>query len=253
VSTDTDYLVQADELRAAATRAAVKYGPRSQAVVFLKYEELIRLWFADATAAPAPQDRLAAAAEIRAAYARQPVVRRQHPTRVVGADPLVIEFDQATFDERYASTARTAIGQICHVTSADLPDGIATGAPHMFVVDDEGRLLVWRRRISSRELILGRAKSRIDDVAAVHPMLVPDRLRVRAAGEIVLIGTSRVHAIVANTKSGHYRPPPSTGEVVRKTCARLLAVPTDRIDVFTVGLSDEDCAASTHRLAGAGS
>ncbi|MFE6771431.1 hypothetical protein ACFYUH_06550 [Streptomyces fimicarius] len=249
---DTSYLAEADALHAAAVRAAAKYGPSSQAVVFLRYEELIRLWHAHLGAGPVPglRDRLARTAEdIRTAYARELTVRHDHPTRVVGADPLVIEFDRAVFQERYAVAARTASRETWHVRSAELPADFATGAPHMFVIDDEGRLLVWRRRFSFRELIFGRAKSQVDGVPVAHPMLVPDRLRVRTAGEIVLIGAPRVHAVVANTKSGHFRPPPSTGAVVREACTELFGVPARRVHVFTVGgLTDQQYAGSTHRL-----
>ncbi|UED83227.1 hypothetical protein [Streptomyces profundus] len=250
---DAYYLAEADKLHAAAEQAAVKYGPSSQAVVFLKYEELIRLWHVHMCDGPDPRlrERLTHAAEhIRAAYARQLSVRRDHPTRVVGEDPLVIEFDRAVFQERYAVAAPEAVRQTWQVDSPEIPEGFATGAPHMFVIDDLGNLLIWRRRFSFRELIFGRAKSQIDGVPVAHPMLVPDRLRVRTAGEIVLIGAPRVHAMVVNTKSGHFRPPPSTGTVVREVCAERFAVPTDRIDVFTVGgLSDQDYEGSTHRLA----
>ncbi|WP_025620261.1 hypothetical protein [Salinispora cortesiana] len=252
-----DYLTEAAKLRAAAEQAAVKYGPSSQAVVFLKYEELIRLWHAHAHARPTPPlcDRLARAAEdIRAAYARELTVRHDHPTRVVNRDPLVIEFDRTVFEDRYAVAARTAVEQTWRVRSAEVPDSFARGAPHMFVIDDRGELLIWRRKFSFRELIFGRAKSQVEGVPVAHPILVPDRLRVRTAGEIVLIGGSQVHAVVANTKSGHFRPPPSTGAVVRETCAQLFAITTDRIDVFTVGgLSDQEYAGSTHRLAGVSS
>ncbi|MFF1791173.1 hypothetical protein ACFVX9_32535 [Kitasatospora sp. NPDC058243] len=249
---DNHYLAEADRLMAAAEQAAVRYGPSSQAVVFLKYEELIRLWHVHLSVGPAPgmRERLArAAAEIRAAYARELTVRHEHPTRVVGEDPLVIEFDRAVFQDRYAGVARTAVEQTWHVRDAEVPSDFATGAPHMFVIDDLGRLLIWRRRFNFRELIFGRAKSHIHGVPVAHPMLVPDRLRVRTAGEIVLIGSPHVHAIVANTKSGHFRPPPSTETVVRDVCTNLFSVPGDRIDVFTVGgLSDQEYAGSTHRL-----
>ncbi|WP_433393149.1 hypothetical protein [Micromonospora sp. KLBMP9576] len=249
-----DYLAEAAKLRVAAEQAAVKYGPSSQAVVFLKYEELIRLWHVHLAAGstPPPRDQLDRAAEdIRNAYARQLTVRHDHPTRVVRRDPLVIEFDRAVFEDRYAVAAHRAVEQTWRVRSAEVPADFATGAPHMFVIDDRGQLLIWRRQFTFRELIFGRAKSQVEGVPVAHPMLVPDRLRVRTAGEIVLIGGPRVHAVVANTKSGHFRPPPSTAAVVRATCAELFAVPTDRIDVFTVGgLSDQEYAGSTHRLVG---
>lgn len=250
---DADYLAEADRLHTAAEQAAIKYGPSSQAVVFLKYEELIRLRHVELITGPTSvlRDRLDRAVDdIRTAYSRQLTVRHDHPTRVVGTDPPVIEFDRAVFQDRYAVAARTAVNQIWQVRSAELPDGFAIGAPHMFVIDDRGQLLIWRRQFSFRELIFGRAKSQIDGVPVAHPMLVPDRLRVRTAGEIVLIGTSRVHAVVANTKSGHFRPAPSTGAAVWQACADLFALPADRIDVFTVGgLSDEEHAGSTHRFA----
>ncbi|GAB3067605.1 hypothetical protein [Micromonospora schwarzwaldensis] len=255
MAAEPDYLTEADRLRAAARRAAVKYGPFSQAVVFLKYEELVRLRHAELTMDPRPTlaGRIAEVGEaLREAYSRELAVRHDHPTRVINEDPLVIQFDRKVFDERYAGAARTAVEQIWKVGAAELPEGIVSGAPHMFVIDDEDRLLIWRRRFTFRELIFGRAKSKVVGVPVAHPMLVPDRLRVRAAGEIVLIGAPRVFAIVANTKSGHFRPPPSTGAVVRRVCERLFDVPAERIDVFTVGgLSDVEYSGFTHRLAGA--
>lgn len=252
MAADTHYLAEADELHTAAAHAVRKYGPLSQAVVFLKYEELIRLWHAHLTIGPTHDlcERLARTAEdIRIAYARQLTVRHDHPTRLVQSDPLIIEFDRGVFQDRYGVAAATAVKQTWHVRSAEIPADFVTGAPHMFVIDDEGRLLIWRRRFNLRELIFGRAKSHVDGVPVAHPMLVPDRLRVRAAGEIVLIGAPQVHAVVANTKSGHFRPPPSTGVVVREVCAELFDVPTHRVDVFTLGgLSDQGYANSTHRL-----
>jgi hypothetical protein len=253
---DSDHLAEADSLRLIADEAAMRYGPSSQAVVFLKYEELLRLWHVEMDVGPRAggglRDRLTRVAdEIRTAYSRQLTVRHDHPTRVVRQTPLIIEFDRRAFEDRYSSAASVAVEQVWQVDSVELPQGFVTGAPHMFVVDDLGRLLIWRRRFSFRELIFGRAKSCVAGVPVAHPMLVPDRLRVRTAGEMVLIGTPRVYAVVANTKSGHFRPPPSTGVVIREACEQFFDVPAARIDVFTVGgRSDEEYSGSTHRMAG---
>jgi hypothetical protein len=255
VGTGVSYLAEADRLREVTRQAAVTYGPSSQAVVFLNYEELIRLWHHEMltgahTLLRRRRARLVSA--IQAAYKRQLTDREAHPTRIVRFDPLVVEFDPRTFQDRYASAAPKAVQHTWRVQPGPVPEGFALGAPHMFVIDDTGELLIWRRQFSFRELIFGRAKSEIAGVPVAHPMLVPERLRVRAAGEIVLIGDSTVYAIVANTKSGHFRPPPSTGEVVREACEELFRLPRERVDVFTIGgRSDEDHVHSTHRLPGA--
>jgi len=50
----------------------------------------------------------------------------------------------------------------------------------------------------------------------------------------VVLGTDHVRAVIANTKSGHFRPPPSAGDVVRARCRSLFGLADSDIDVFTL-------------------
>lgn len=251
-----NFLDEADRLAQLATSAAEKYGPLSQAVVFLKYEELIRLRFHERIDGHSAGivDRIARTEKIiHDSYAHELVSRSDHPTRIVSGPPVLIEFDRDVFDREYAAVAGEVTSNMWIVQSCAMPDGMNPGAPHMFVVDDHGRLLVWRRPFSFRELIFGRTKSRVNGVPVAHPMLVPQRLKALAAGEIVLVGDTTIEAVIANTKSGHFRPPPSAGQVLHALCIDVLGVDPAKVAVFTAGgTSDQDHAAFTIRVGGRG-
>lgn len=222
--------------------AVTRYGPRSQALAFLLYEELIAL----RTLHARPNAGMAVAARI-AALRRQIQSRYDSapfpplastPVRRLGGEPPLLEFDREIFEARYARVASAVRVELVQVDGPE-PRGLRSGTPYMFVVDDHHRMIVWNRAFRFADLVFGRNRARIDDVPVAHPLLVPDRLRAYSAGEIVFIGDDRVEAVVCNTKSGHFRPPPSSGEAVRAICRDVLGLDGSRIDVFTVGSRPE--------------
>jgi hypothetical protein len=218
---------------------AFRYGPDAQGLVFVLYDQLItlrrlqteetdslvlRAWIVDV------------ARRLRQRYHEQPVAADlDHPTAVVGTDPEILEYSRERFEMRYRSVADIVQRETVELTGPVLPSAFVTGRPYMYVIDDEGRFMVWSRSFSFEELVFGRNRATVDGVAVGHPMLVPERLRARAAGEIVFIGTPRVRAVIVNNKSGHFRFPTSSRDVIEDCCRRILHLPDDAIDIFVVG------------------
>ncbi|MFC3448131.1 hypothetical protein [Amycolatopsis speibonae] len=217
-------------------RASDSYGPRSQARVFVLYEELIALRTV-LTADPGEERVARRVRELReligqaylASAGGAPPPRRT----VLELDPPLLEFDRALFEERYRPVAGAVLADTIELRDPVEPlRRLTSGVSYMFVVDDEDRLLVWTRPFELADLIFGRNRATVDGVPVAHPMLVPDRLLARAAGEIVLIGGDRVSMVVANTKSGHFQPPLQSVAVVRETFRRVFGLTDADADVF---------------------
>lgn len=221
---------------------AFRYGERSQGIVFVLYDELIALRTVlaerpDAVPARAwarsVADRLAK--RYREDFVDPP--NPQLPCTVVSTDPLVVEFDRDAFERKYRGAVAEVAPDTYEITGPDNPD-LVPGRPYMFVIDEAGRFLVWRRPFNFDELVFGRNRATVAGIPVAHPMLVPERLRATAAGEIVFIGSPTVAAVIVNTKSGHFRLPPSTAPVIYDACRSVLGLPDRAVDVFLVGGND---------------
>ena len=229
-----------DEL---ARVAASRYGARSQATVFILYDELIalrqaRLRHPDSIVVAA---RIADLRErIRASYrgCEFPPLA-EVPVTTVRTAPLVLEFDRQVFIRRYAAAAESLRPHIITVDSPDI-EPLESGRSYMYVVDDERRLLVWDRPFDLGDLVFGRNRATVDGVPVAHPMLVPDRLRVMAAGEIIFVGSPKPAFVIANTKSGHFRPPPATVHLLRAVFRDGLGLQDRDLDLFALGSPAND-------------
>lgn len=224
-----------------ARLTAERYGPRSQALVFVLTEELIRLRTVlardpGAMVIAARVDRLREAIQDLYRVSEFPALTSPS-SRVVSESPLVIEFDRDRFEERYAAAVPVVSPRLVEV-SGPLLGPLRAGVPYMFVIDDRGTLVVWNRAFRLRDLVFGRATAMAAGVRVAHPLLVPQRLMAQAAGEIVFVGEPRVCAVVANTKSGHFRPPPATRDTIRRVCSTVLELDRRDVDVFTLELPD---------------
>ncbi|NRQ37372.1 hypothetical protein HII36_36880 [Nonomuraea sp. NN258] len=224
-----------DELVAAV---AFRYGPLAQGIVLVLYEELIALRrvLADDPEAFVVRARARSiAAELAGQYERhgfRPVT--DHPSSVVGHDPCVIQFSRRVFEDKHGAVAHLVAAETVEITGPDLAF-VESGRPYMYVIDEDGRFLVWTRAFSFEELVFGRNRATVGGVPVAHPMLVPERLRALAAGEIVFVGAPRVRAVIVNNKSGHFRTPPSSGEIVVNACRSRLGLTEADIDLFIVG------------------
>jgi hypothetical protein len=212
------------------------YGSQSQARVFVLYEELISL----RTVLTAERGHPRVAERVRvlreqiglaylASRGGAPPPRRE----ILSVDPPLLRFDRDIFERRYRAGCGPVLAQTVELRDPVRPlSALRPGASYMFVIDDLDRLLVWTRPFALADLIFGRNRATVDGVPVAHPMLVPDRLLARAAGEIVLIGAGRVSMVVANTKSGHFQPPLESVAVVRDTCRRVFGLTDDDVDIF---------------------
>ncbi|PZG17650.1 hypothetical protein [Nonomuraea aridisoli] len=220
-------------------QAVARYGEDSQARVFVLYEQLISLravHSADRTDARLSERITRLRTDMAGRYlASGPDRPLELPRRVLSRRPPLLEYDRDVFDRLYREASATVVAQTVAISDpVSALDHLTPKVSYMYVVDDEERLLVWTRPFELSELVFGRRRARIQGVPVAHPMLVPQRLRVRAAGEIVLIGEQSVSMVVANTKSGHFQPPPESADVVREACRRLFGLDDADIDVFNL-------------------
>ncbi|MEU8190794.1 hypothetical protein ACN267_21650 [Micromonospora sp. WMMD734] len=229
---------------------ALRYGADSQAMVFVLYEELLALRTAllRHPGSIVLTARIAALRRhIQGLYDRSAFPRlAETPVVTVQTAPLLLEYSRSVFQRRYAAAARSIRPQLVAVTEPRV-EPLRPGRPYMFVVDDTRTLKVWNRPFHFGDLVFGRNRATVDGTPVAHPMLVPDRLRVLAAGEIILVGRGKPAAVIVNTKSGHFRPPPATAEAIRDVCREVLRLQDHDIDIFTLALPDrvETAAAGT--------
>ncbi|MER6027750.1 hypothetical protein [Streptomyces sp. NPDC001851] len=221
--------------------ASARYGPDSQAVTFLLYEELISmrtLLARDLGCAPVRSriGELVPAIQSRFDAAGPPAPAQQFH-RTVSVDPTVIEFDRRFFESRYRrSLEGTGLRAVRLRDRGQALALLTVGASYLYAVDDAGALWVWPQPHRLADMMFGWAPGRrVEEARVVHPMLVPDRLRVRAAGELVVAGSPEHLFVTANLKSGHFRPPRSCAVEIRRAAMSALALrsPVD-VDVFTM-------------------
>ncbi|MEV0990640.1 hypothetical protein [Streptomyces sp. NPDC049949] len=221
------------------SEVSAQYGPDSQAVVFILYEELLSLRTVLA------QDRSNrhiaervrdVSVEIQRRYDIGGMVDKGRHHRLISDRPVLIEYDRAVFDRMYGNLRRACAVRPVHVTGAAVAfEALQAGPTHIYVVDDSYRLLVWPEPFTLAEMVFGRTPDRrVDGTRVVHPMLVPERLRVRAAGELSIVGGPDDCMVIANMKSGHFRPPPSCADVLRDVLRGVFPLTDEDIDVFTV-------------------
>jgi hypothetical protein len=219
------------------------HGTRSTAAMVARYEYLLTL--TDLLVhEPDPGDVLAAERERLGAVIQDHFDRGMTspgggwpPSRLVETSPTLIEFDRAYYEEHYGRFTRMVASRTVSVDAATAPS-IPRLETLLFVVDADYRLLVYLRPLSMEDMVLGRNPALRGGVLVRHPMLVPERLTARAAGELVLVGRDRVRAILANNRSGNFRPPPGSAAVLRRAALQLFGLPPDAVTVFTVAARD---------------
>jgi hypothetical protein len=159
------------------------------------------------------------------------------PSRLVATSQTLIEFDRAYYEQHYGRFTRRVASRTVSVDATTAPS-VPRLQTLLFVVDADYRLLVYLRPLTMEDMVLGRNPALRGGVLVRHPMLVPERLTARAAGELVLLGRDRVRAIVANNRSGNFRPPPGSAAVLRRAAHQLFGLPPDAVTVFTVAARD---------------
>jgi hypothetical protein len=147
-------------------------------------------------------------ADIRDSYARAEPPASPLPRRVVAGYPRLYVFDGATYAQRYGSL-RFAPADIAVEVGTDAFATVEPGRTYLYAIDDRHRLVVCPTPLTVDDLLL-QENPRVNGMEVFHAMLVPERLTVAAAGEITFFGDGTVRSVVANLKSGHFRPEPTT-------------------------------------------
>lgn len=239
LSAEVPALWDYDEVAAIAAR---RFGDRSQAVYFVLHDELIRvrtLLSTDLFRSPFLQSRIA--------YLRAQIqylndvggYLRAGPAphaRIVSRHPTVLEYDRTVFDSRYSCAAEDVRSGLVHVKDRQF-NPLQPGKCYMYVIDEYGELIVWNRAFRFADLVFGRNRATVHGVPVAHPLLVPETLRVCAAGEFIPFACdptgATLGAAIVNTKSGHYRPPPTCVPLIEEVFDRIGLGPSD-LDIFTL-------------------
>ena len=216
---------------------AGRYGPRSQAALIAKYEFLLTLLDLRHRSDfnPGLSDLVEGlVADLQHHYRTSAInLGGSSYCRVISDSPPLIEYDRDYYELRYSRTGekvRNALIEVMRSTATHLQ----RLKPYVYVIDEAERLIVYRVPLRLDDVVLGRNPAVAYEEMVFHPMLVHQALKVRVAGEITFIGSPDIVAAIANTKSGHFKPPPSTGEVLQRVLQRDLGLAPDDVVVFTV-------------------
>lgn len=217
---DTDVLIR--RFRAVVERLERRYGHRSVAVAVARTEFLLSLGQAIGRL-PADADHpgfesgCELAAWLRGWFWSAPSPPDQGFCQLLETSPALMQYDSTFYDAHFAEHGATIQSELC-VVNQDAFTRLQPGRWYNYAVDEHWNLIVHTQPLALSDLALPHA---YEPDRVVHPMLVHSTLRARAAGEIAFIGQrGRVSAVIANTKSGHFRPPPQSATVLRELCAR---------------------------------
>lgn len=154
-----------------------------------------------------------------------------------GAEPR-LRFDATIFAERYAARARSLKPDPIRLDDSTASE-LKELTPYIYVLDLTGSIIVWPQPLTSGQFALARDQL-VDPDPVTHPMLAPDGLTVLCAGELALVKDidNVVQTVVANTKSGHFRPPPQSVRYLRKAFMKRLALSSQSIIIFTAFSGD---------------
>lgn len=143
----------------------------------------------------------------------------------------LLEFDGPFYRDHFSAHGATIQSDL-RVAGEDILSQLEPGRWYNYVLDESGDVIVHRRALPLRELVLTQPYS---PERVVHPMLVHTTLRARTAGEITFVGRRfRVRGVIANTKSGHFLPPPATAKVLHALCVSRFGLRPSDVVVFAV-------------------
>jgi hypothetical protein len=221
-------------------RLTARYGPRSLAALQCRFQHLLAL-HEDVAAGRrravevrTDVDRLTA--EIIERYRDLTIDGQPPPRQLRAGDPPLLVLDRCYYDRRYRAAGDSVGADVLELGPAALRHLLA-GAVYLYVVDERCRVLVCNRPLTLTNLLLQQNPVCADGTLLVHPMLVPERLTALTAGELVLFGSGTVRGVVANTKSGHFRPPAASGDLLRSLLLRLFPA-AEMVTVLPVDVAD---------------
>lgn len=224
---------QLEDMLTSVTR---EFGRGTQAQLFVTYEYLLTLLDL-AAKDPGNATELEAliyhlAREIQRAHSSaQPAPPPAEWCFREGTEPR-LRFNSALFAKHYAHRAQQIESELVVLDPATATT-LAELVPYVYVVDVEGRIVVWEAPLSLDQIVLARDPV-VDRERVTHPMLVPRHLTALCAGELIVIRSHRgqIRIVLANTRSGHFRPPPCSAQHLRRALFHRLQLPADSVLIF---------------------
>lgn len=211
-----------------------RFGAESQAVFVVRYEAFVhRIRDTVENCSAADEAALAVAWEdLQRRFQNSISVPEIQAARSRGKDdPNLLEYSRSEFEARYANRKPPTLLTLAEASPMKRLPGINLMHNYLYVLDDRRHLRLNNRPLTVRDRLTARALGQDLDMP-VHPQLVPERLSVYAAGEMTFVGHSALSAVVANLKSGHYRPTASAAPLLREFLRERLGLPLGRVFVL---------------------
>jgi hypothetical protein len=216
-------------------RMRVTFGHDSQAVAFMRHQYLVALCDIAGVKPRSSVLRKIASVEHVLRLQFESALPEQPPPNwcaVVDSTIPIICFDAEYYGRHYRQVGETVAPDVLCL-DRDALKVVSPLETYMYVIDDVERLRVYRESFTLKELVKGRNVPKVAGYPVTHAMLVPERLRAISAGEITLVGDDAVSWVIANTKSGHFQPPPSSALATRRILSKTFGLPIDHVLVFS--------------------
>jgi hypothetical protein len=104
---------------------------------------------------------------------------------------------------------------------------VETGNHYLYVLSPTDEIFIYVTPLTIADLFFPDRDALRNSVR--HPQISPNGDPVQSAGEICIFGGKQAAAVLFNTRSGHYQPPPRSALAMRRACRNALNVSDERI------------------------
>lgn len=228
-----------DKYEELQSNAIKKYGEFGIGTLIVRLEYLIYLIQNDFPVNHNVREELVANILKHYNYERVPnSTLQKYITKIEKGDKTLYSFEKNYFMQRYGAALPGAGKNTIQINDSSDVSSLINKGWYLYVIDQNENLLIYNDPLNTVDLVLNRNDIKYNEVPIVHPILVYDRdLTVMAAGEIFFIGVNgELKGIIANTKSGHFRPSPNSSDVIEKVLSEIFPFNRNSIILVPVGL-----------------
>ncbi|MED1625118.1 hypothetical protein [Bacillus pseudomycoides] len=139
---------------------------------------------------------------------------------------IQIEYSKFSYQEKYSLSGESVQEKVLKVCS-EHSNLIDANKFYIYAINTNNEPIIYMNSIPISELIRGRRYLTYNSLPIVHPILLhKESLIAKGAGEVIFIKNrlGNVSGIILNNKSGHFRPPVSTLNRVKKSFSEYFKI-----------------------------
>lgn len=115
---------------------------------------------------------------------------------------------------------------------------LQAGSHYLYVLSPRDEIFIHTRPLSIADLFFPNAHAVRINVR--HPQISPNGNPVQSAGELCVLRGQHATAVLFNTRSGHYQPPPASAFAMRKACLAALKLDEQHVFQLVLGPRSKD-------------